>query len=53
VEPFAIFFGFAVEVFDKNDAQAPEIIEFFKIVRRLNENSDFIMNKLESIIFVH
>jgi len=53
VEPFAIFFGFAVEVFYKNERQAPEIIEFFKIERRLSENSDFIINKFESIIFAH
>ena len=51
--PFAIFFVFATEVFDKNERQAPETIEFFKIERRLSENSDFIMNKLESIISVH
>ena len=53
MEPFAIYLGFAAGVFDKNERQAPETIEFFKIERRLIENSDFIMNKFESIISAH
>lgn len=53
MELFANFLVFALAFFDKNEAQAPETIEFFKIERRLSENSDFIMNKLESIISVH